>query len=417
MVNVNPKFARRVTENIASYGLASRLVSIDQMAVERAAQFDRAFEDEAARNAVIEQFRAAARQGLEKGAECVIPAGGIVMTILADAGIHEVDNAPVVNGLIALVKIGELAVNMRALTGQFTSKRLTYAPPTGALARRHPSRLRRRHLPRRALNCGKLPTFRAAAGATSAGNGAAIDTLAWQPLPTAQQQNSCQPCVRFEGENRRCRRSWKSATCAPSFAPAPGSCARSTAFPIRVDPGETVAVVGESGSGKSVGALSILRLIPSPPGRIVSRRGDVQRPRPDEAFRRRDARGARRRDRHGVPGADDLAEPGAVDRPADHRDAGATSRQRPRRSRKARSGVDGTGRHRRPAAPVEAVSAPTLGRDATADHDRDRAGLRAEADHRRRADDRARRDDPGADPRTDAEPDAPARRRADRHHA
>jgi len=37
-----------------------------------------------------------------------------------------------------------------------------------------------------------------------------------------------------------------------------------------VDPGETVAVVGESGSGKSVGALSILRLIPDPPGRIVA---------------------------------------------------------------------------------------------------------------------------------------------------
>jgi oligopeptide/dipeptide ABC transporter ATP-binding protein len=36
-----------------------------------------------------------------------------------------------------------------------------------------------------------------------------------------------------------------------------------------VDEGETVAVVGESGSGKSVTALSILRLIPFPPGRIV----------------------------------------------------------------------------------------------------------------------------------------------------
>src|SRR5881394_716093 len=36
-----------------------------------------------------------------------------------------------------------------------------------------------------------------------------------------------------------------------------------------VDPGETVAVVGESGSGKSVGALSILRLIADPPGRIT----------------------------------------------------------------------------------------------------------------------------------------------------
>jgi Asp/Glu/hydantoin racemase len=133
LVNVNAKFARRVEENIAATGLGGRLASMEEIAVERAGQFDRAFEDEAAKAAVIERFRAAARQGLAKGAECVIPAGGIVMTILADSGVHEVDNAPVVNGLIALVKIGELAVSMRALTGHFTSKRLTYAPPTGAL--------------------------------------------------------------------------------------------------------------------------------------------------------------------------------------------------------------------------------------------------------------------------------------------
>jgi oligopeptide transport system ATP-binding protein len=35
-----------------------------------------------------------------------------------------------------------------------------------------------------------------------------------------------------------------------------------------VEAGETLAIVGESGSGKSVTALSILRLIPNPPGRI-----------------------------------------------------------------------------------------------------------------------------------------------------
>ncbi len=40
-----------------------------------------------------------------------------------------------------------------------------------------------------------------------------------------------------------------------------------------VDAGETVAIVGESGSGKSVGAMSILRLIPDPPGRIT--KGEV----------------------------------------------------------------------------------------------------------------------------------------------
>src|SRR5262245_25306941 len=36
-----------------------------------------------------------------------------------------------------------------------------------------------------------------------------------------------------------------------------------------VDPGETLAVVGESGCGKSVTSLSIMRLVASPPGRIV----------------------------------------------------------------------------------------------------------------------------------------------------
>jgi oligopeptide transport system ATP-binding protein len=36
-----------------------------------------------------------------------------------------------------------------------------------------------------------------------------------------------------------------------------------------IGPGETVAIVGESGSGKSVTALSIMRLIPTPPGRIA----------------------------------------------------------------------------------------------------------------------------------------------------
>ena len=36
-----------------------------------------------------------------------------------------------------------------------------------------------------------------------------------------------------------------------------------------VDQGESVAIVGESGCGKSVGAMSVLRLIPDPPGRIT----------------------------------------------------------------------------------------------------------------------------------------------------
>lgn len=39
---------------------------------------------------------------------------------------------------------------------------------------------------------------------------------------------------------------------------------------LEINKGETLGVVGESGSGKSITAMSIMRLIPVPPGKIVS---------------------------------------------------------------------------------------------------------------------------------------------------
>ena len=41
---------------------------------------------------------------------------------------------------------------------------------------------------------------------------------------------------------------------------------------LSIRPGQTLGLVGESGCGKSVTAHSIIRLIPQPPGRIVSGR-------------------------------------------------------------------------------------------------------------------------------------------------
>ena len=37
----------------------------------------------------------------------------------------------------------------------------------------------------------------------------------------------------------------------------------------QLDSGRTLGIVGESGCGKSVSALSVMRLVPDPPGEIV----------------------------------------------------------------------------------------------------------------------------------------------------
>ena len=39
---------------------------------------------------------------------------------------------------------------------------------------------------------------------------------------------------------------------------------------LHLDKGQTLGLVGETGAGKTTTALSIMRLVPDPPGRIVS---------------------------------------------------------------------------------------------------------------------------------------------------
>ena len=144
-----------------------------------------------------------------------------------------------------------------------------------------------------------------------------------------------------------------------------------------VEPGETVAIVGESGSGKSVSALSVLRLIPDPPGRITD--GEI-------LFAGRDIMQLSDAEMREIRGGDigmvfqepmtslnpvltigrQITETLEQHRGMD-RDGGAQARGRTARS----------GRHRRCAAATEAVSASALGRHAPARHDRHRAGLRS----------------------------------------
>ena len=166
--------------------------------------------------------------------------------------------------------------------------------------------------------------------------------------------------------------------------------------------GETLGVVGESGCGKSVSALSILRLVANPPGRIVGGADPLRGPQPARAQRARDGAHPRQRHLDDLPGADDLAQPALHVRQADRR--GGRPAPGPAQARR-------LGPRRRDAAPRlhpraraagARLSAPALRRHAPARHDRHGAVVQSQGADRRRADHGARRHHPGADPRPDA---------------
>lgn len=131
LVTINAKFTPRIVENVRYYGLMDQLASVQLMDVPRLTSLAPAFAAGPERDGLLDQFRSAARKCIEDGAEVIVPAGGVVMALLNVSGVQEVDGAPILNGVPALVKFGELAVKLGRMGGGFISKVGTYAPPSG----------------------------------------------------------------------------------------------------------------------------------------------------------------------------------------------------------------------------------------------------------------------------------------------
>lgn len=130
-VTINAKFTPRIVENVARAGLRERFAGAARMDVARLTDLGAAFEPGPAQDAVLAQFNAAARTLEDAGAEVVIAAGGVVMALLAHAGIHATPGGvPILNGITNLVTLGEAAAKLhRLMGGRFTSKKCLYAPP------------------------------------------------------------------------------------------------------------------------------------------------------------------------------------------------------------------------------------------------------------------------------------------------
>ncbi len=131
LVTINEKFTPRIIDNVHRYKLERRLVAVNRMTIDRINDLDEGFTKASARKRIFGQFMRAADANVEQGTEVIIAAGGVVMALLAEFGVHQAaKNTPILNGIVSLVKIGEAAVKMnRIMGGTFLSKRLYYAPP------------------------------------------------------------------------------------------------------------------------------------------------------------------------------------------------------------------------------------------------------------------------------------------------
>lgn len=132
LITVNEKAETRLLENVARSGLRERLAGIGRMSVDRILDLDATFEDAEARKAVISGFLDIADRQADAGAEVIIPACGVPTALLAHDQVFSTSKGvPILNGIVSLVKMGEMTVRLRRLMGgTFTSKRLLYAPPT-----------------------------------------------------------------------------------------------------------------------------------------------------------------------------------------------------------------------------------------------------------------------------------------------
>jgi Asp/Glu/hydantoin racemase len=135
LVAISERWIPRLVENVRRYGLERQLAGIEPM---RTSPVDlkRGLTDDIHRADLLDQFRSAAQRLLARGADVIIPAGGEVVVFTVEAGMYQIEGAPIVNGVIELVKMGEAAAKLARLTGRFATRRSAYAPPSGELLAR-----------------------------------------------------------------------------------------------------------------------------------------------------------------------------------------------------------------------------------------------------------------------------------------
>ncbi len=130
LITINPRFVPGHRHQIKKYGLEHRVTGVHGMTFEPG-QILSAIGDEDRLAGVAKMFEDQGLPLVEQGCDILIPAGGIPMLLFSALRDHRVGAAPVINGIPIAVKMAEMAVELRGLTGLGVSRTGDYvkAPP------------------------------------------------------------------------------------------------------------------------------------------------------------------------------------------------------------------------------------------------------------------------------------------------
>lgn len=130
VVTINTRFIPWIRHQVVKYGLEQRVTGVHAMQFEPG-QILKAYESEELADKVRALFDEQAKPLVAGGSEVLIPGGGIPMLLFSTLHQHTVDGAPVINGIPITVKMAELAVKLRRLSGLGTSRsgEFPLAPP------------------------------------------------------------------------------------------------------------------------------------------------------------------------------------------------------------------------------------------------------------------------------------------------
>ena len=121
IVTINPRFIPGFHHQINKYGLRERVTGVHSMTFEPG-QILGAYGDDAKAAEVKDLFEQQARPLVQAGCDVIIPGGGIPMLLFSRFRDHFVDGTPVINGIPIAVKMAEMMLGLRDLTGQFISR-------------------------------------------------------------------------------------------------------------------------------------------------------------------------------------------------------------------------------------------------------------------------------------------------------